>query len=367
MTLNNEITLRIGSKDDLVTLHLDTMGFTVKPGDKLKNNAVPGLMSRTSRNIVTITKEELVDKILHGYSIIPGVCPMSEERKNQEGGGSKQEDFVKQQIWALDFDSAIDKGSKESHMGEIIERLEELGIYPFFVYSSFSDGKFVVDRNVEKFRVVFATKDVVTDRELRDKLHATLMGLFCEQIDKACKNRNRYYNGTRPDARVYLDYEAVIDANAVVENYWDNKYEEFFPGDAKHTKKGNGSPKEVSYNDASKKKRSSSLYELMPVEELPDIFPKVHNGLIKYDMQKHCEEFFSLIDAKDWVEGEKRRNYVFGAFNVAAFTYGTREAYARCIDLNSQFEEPLSDKEFFNNIKSAFEHIESNCAFIHDT
>ena len=232
-----------GSKKDVVMLHLDTMGFEEKPKTEYKNNNIPGIISRTARNIVQITKEEMVERILNGYSFIPGVCPMSDDAKKKYGGGSKQEDWQEQQIFALDFDSAIDKGMMESHMDEILEELKKLGIAPLFAYSSFADGKFVVDRNVEKFRVVFSTDKVVSNIELRDKLQATLMGLFSEQIDRQCSNRNRYYNGTKPNARTYLEYNAVIDAEWIVNTYWDDKYVEHTPSDSSLRKKSSNSKK----------------------------------------------------------------------------------------------------------------------------
>ena len=237
MVIKNEQEIK-GSKEDIVTLHMDTMGFSEKPDKKFKENKIWKILTRSGRNIVDISKEELVDSILNGFSTIPGVCPMDEERKKEKYKSAIQKDWVQQQIFALDFDSAIEKGQPESHMEEVLAALLEYGIYPFFIYGSFSDGKYVLGKPVEKFRVFFATNEVIVDREIRDKLQATLMGLFWDYIDKRCYNRNRYFNGTRKQARVYLDYSAVIDPNWIIDTYWDDSFEKFIPGDVrKKTKK----------------------------------------------------------------------------------------------------------------------------------
>ena len=343
-----------GSKEDIVKLHMDTMGFSEKPDKKFKENKIWKILTRAGRNIVSVSKEELVDHILNGFSTIPGVCPMDEERIKEKYKSAIQKDWKQQQIFALDFDSDIEKGQPESHMDEVLEKLREYGIYPFFIYGSFSDGKYVLGKQVEKFRVFFATNEVVVDRELRDKLQATLMGLFWDYIDKRCYNRNRYFNGTTQQARVYLDYSAVIDPNWIVDTYWDDNYEKFIPGDVRKRIKKNKKLKNLTVVEKVEKK--SMTHDLIPVDEFEDEELESDNVYLKRNMRKHCEELLELVKTVEGKEGTGRRDVIYFVFYTAAFAYSTRKAYEICIDINNNFEEPLSDKEFMDNIRSALKH-----------
>lgn len=358
-------TIAYGSKQDVVTLHLDTMGFDKKPKEEYKENNIPGIISRASRNVVTITKEELVERILQGYSFVPGVCLMSEKAKKAYRGGSKQKDWKEQQIFALDFDSAIDKGVKESHMEEILSRLESLGISPFFVYSSFSDGKFVVDRNVEKFRVVFATNKVVTDRELHDKLQATLMGLFSEQIDKQCSNRNRYYNGTKLDARTYTNYEALIDAEEIVEKYWEDEFVVHTPSDSPVRKQYILDKKEKTEKSekVDKEKEKERVYiathkrEFVPVEEYPDIYVWCQSKW-RRNTRYNIEYLDKIYHEREWNQKDHRERFIFITYNCYKIIHGSRKAYAKCLEYNAGFAEPLSASVFMWALEHTDEHIE---------
>ncbi len=348
--------------NDLVTLHLDTMGFTSKPKAK-GENSIGKIYIRASHNTATITKEELVNFLASGHSIIPGVCS-TEGIENYKG--VIQKDWVQQDLFFLDFDN--EKVAATITLDEAFEKLESYGVKVMIAYYTFSSGKIVNGKTVEKFRIGVVTNQTVTSRELRDKLQATLMGLMDGYIDKGCFNRNRYFNGTTLDKIAYVNLENVIDAKEIVEKHWDETYSKYLPKDVL-IKNNVELKKEKNKKIASiKRERRCGFYEdeLSPASILEDYTPRV-SGLMGYDIKRYCDEYLSLIDAKEWYEGQKRGNFIFDAFNVASFKYGTREAYLRCIELNNKFAEPLSNREFMTHIERAYNHVEENYRNIHDT
>ena len=298
----------MASKYDIVKLHIDTKGFSSKPSGK-GESAIGKVIKRMSRNVYSVTKEKFVEMVGSGHSFIPGLCDNSRLKVWE---GVKQKDWMQQDLFFLDFDNEdVKRKIKNSNQYKLVKKieyitmqdakakLESFGIKVMIVYRTFSDGKLVKGKNIEKGRIGVAMSETVTDREKRDKLQAILMGLMATHIDNSCSNRNRYFNGTSQDRIDYVDYTAVNDADEIIERLWKEEYTKYYPKDAKVKKHKNCKNEANKGGEASVEEsepRDCKTYELTPVKEFPDIFPKVHNGLLKYNMQVHLDEFLGWVD-----------------------------------------------------------------------
>lgn len=91
---------------------------------------------------------------------------------------------------------------------------------------------------------------------------------------------------------VFVDYEAKVNVQAFVDAYWGEEYVQYIPKDAivkqkKVTRNERKEKEKTSYKKVAEKCCDSR--ELTPVEEFPDLFPEVHDGLIRYNMHHHCQ------------------------------------------------------------------------------
>lgn len=118
--------------------------------------------------------------------------------------GSKNNSWVSQQIFALDFD----------HNAEIEQELNKcrvLGIMPCFGYTSFSHSQ-----SENHFRLVFCTDEVITDIDTRNKLQATLISVFSNSDDKTKDPTRLFYGGRN---LIYDGYENRINAESIIEKH----------------------------------------------------------------------------------------------------------------------------------------------------
>ena len=340
-------------------LHMDTLAFASKPGrDGL--GAVKKLVPRVSHNIVEVTKEGFVQTLLSGVSVIPGLCAMEERKPYQ---GALQKDWVSQDFFALDFDDG--KYSKE----DVVAKFEELGIPVFFLHDTYSSSE-----AKEKFHVFFCAKETVVDRNTRDQFQAILMSAFADGVDRACANRNRYFNGTNKGA-YHVNYDAEVDVCEVVERYWTGSDEQlsFLPKDSELLSKVKV-PKARKENQkkAEREERGEVVYLLPDEESFEDSIPVVHHGLIKYNLQMKFGEYMNLVswilENKVFTEGTGRRSLIFDVFNVASFAIGSREAYKLCLEINDRFAIPLSAKDLASCVVPPYEHEEEGKYwYLHET
>lgn len=93
-----------------------------------------------------------------------------------------------------------------------------LGITPCFVYTTFSHKE-----DHHKFRMVFCNDTVITNGYTRDRLQATLMGVI-GGIDEVCFNRDRLFFGGKGQIVLYPNYDARINAETIIEKYWNDDY-----------------------------------------------------------------------------------------------------------------------------------------------
>lgn len=152
-----------------------------------------------------ITIEDLAEALCNGASFRPAVLY-----------GRKASDWKQQQLFGLDFDHNVTIEEKYS-------KALSLGLTPCFLYTTFSHTE-----NEHKFRMIFCSDSVIKDGDYRDKLQATLMGVIGD-VDVVCKNRDRLFYGGKGKRVLYPAYDSRINAETVIEKYWDAEYEQYIP------------------------------------------------------------------------------------------------------------------------------------------
>ena len=182
--------------------------FTEKPQGK-QCGWVQNSLTQTD-----ITIENLADALCHGTSFKPGVLV----------GGNKAENWYQQQLFGLDFDDGI-------RIEEAYNKVISLGITPCFMYTTFSHKE-----EHHKFRMIFCNDAVITDGNIRDRLQATLMGVI-GGIDEVCFNRDRLLFGGKGQVVLHPDYEARINAESIIEKYWNDDFEQYISNAKPKSKK----------------------------------------------------------------------------------------------------------------------------------
>lgn len=165
-----------------------------------------------------ITIENLADALCHGASFKPGVLV----------GGNKAENWYQQQLFGLDFDDGI-------RIEEAYNKVISLGIIPCFMYTTFSHKE-----EHHKFRMIFCNDTVITDGNIRDRLQATLMGVI-GGIDEVCFNRDRLFFGGKGQVVLHPDYDSRINADSIIEKYWNDDFEQYISNAKPKSKKKNKS------------------------------------------------------------------------------------------------------------------------------
>lgn len=147
---------------------------------------------------VEISVEELAEYLCNGATFKPALL-----------NGKKSEDWISQQVFALDFDGG-------STINNEIERCKQLNIQPAFGYTSFSH---TVEKH--KFRLVFIADSVITDRELRDKLQITLIKTFSKS-DQVTFNADRLFFGGRE--MIEFDFTNRINTEDIISRFYKDDY-----------------------------------------------------------------------------------------------------------------------------------------------
>lgn len=182
----------------------------------------------------TISIEELAQKLVSGHIVRPGILK----------GGNSSANWVGQQIFALDIDNDI---SEEDMKTDVLRRIsieeaytyfKEINIVPAFIYKSYSYNK---AEDKIKFRIVFCANEFIEDRDKRNKLQATLMGLLYEKanVDRKCKDASRLFYGTNKQEVLYADYNAKINADEIISAYYKDEYSCFVANTSTYKKSKN--------------------------------------------------------------------------------------------------------------------------------
>lgn len=282
----------------------------------------------------TIVSEQLAYYLSHGCSFRPGIL------KN----GLKQINWVRQQVFALDIDDGMT-------IQEAITKLKELHINACFIYTSFSHTE-----EHHKFRIIFVSDCVITDAEIRDKLQATLMGVF-HNVDPSCKNRDRLFFGGR--SIVYEDYNSRINADNIINTYWDDSFICYLPSVNSSYQNNRTNIRKKAIKENKKDKKVSNVYTYVPDTSANPIVCKPAKDTAKFNIK--CLDNYYIRTT--WVEGSHRERFIFIYYNCAKIVYGTQIAYNKVNLLNILMDAPLTSYEFNSAIKHTDEHIEESTEF----
>ena len=230
---------------------------------------------------VNITIENLADTLVHGASFKPGVL----------AGGNKAENWIEQQLYGLDFDDGI-------RIEEAYNKVISLGITPCFMYTTFSHKE-----EHHKFRMIFCNDTVITDGNIRDKLQATLMGII-GGIDEVCFNRDRLFFGGKGHTVLYPDYDIRINAESIIEKYWNDDFEQYISNAKPKSKKKKDSTAAGIKNKATDTVKERSTYENLNVKAI----------------KEHDIEYLRKVLAHDPIEFENKNefwDYIYSELDIA--------------------------------------------------
>ena len=230
---------------------------------------------------VNITIENLADALVHGASFKPGVL----------AGGNKAENWIEQQLYGLDFDDGI-------RIEEAYNKVISLGITPCFMYTTFSHKE-----EHHKFRMIFCNDTVITDGNIRDKLQATLMGII-GGIDEVCFNRDRLFFGGKGHTVLYPDYDIRINAESIIEKYWNDDFEQYISNAKPKSKKKKDSTAAGIKNKATDTVKERSTYENLNVKAI----------------KEHDIEYLRKVLAHDPIEFENKNefwDYIYSELDIA--------------------------------------------------
>ena len=230
---------------------------------------------------VNITIENLADALVHGASFKPGVL----------AGGNKAENWIEQQLFGLDFDDGI-------RIEEAYNKVISLGITPCFMYTTFSHKE-----EHHKFRMIFCNDTVITDGNIRDKLQATLMGVI-GGIDEVCFNRDRLFFGGKGQTVLYPDYDTRINAESIIEKYWNDDFEQYISNAKPKSKKKKDSTVAGIKNKVTDTAKERSTYENLNVKAI----------------KEHDIEYLRKVLAHDPIEFENKNefwDYIYSELDIA--------------------------------------------------
>ena len=189
----------------MISLQLDTVAYRSKP-----EGAVIGQIKNRLCNSapVIVTLGQLSKKIENGYSFTPAVLE----------GGAKAENWKSQQLFCLDIDNE-DKSISGKHdkqrasepltVNQVLDRCSSWNLCPALIYETFSSSA-----DWQKFRIVFISENVISDRKQAEHIQLCLMELFPE-CDKACKNADRLFFGGK--SILHTDETAFLSSDNISE------------------------------------------------------------------------------------------------------------------------------------------------------
>jgi hypothetical protein len=158
--------------------------FTNKP-NKYETGGIQKRIAQTE-----IELEELSQLLSTGATFKPALL-----------NGTKNTDWVSQQIFALDFDNG-------TTIQDELNRCKQLEVYPAFGYTSFS-----YTEEKHKFRLVFCSDEIVTDIDIRNKLQNILISIF-PTSDTVTFDATRLFYGGRN--LIKCDYNNRINVSDIM-------------------------------------------------------------------------------------------------------------------------------------------------------
>ena len=182
--------MTINKKGKTIELTIDTTMFEYKP-DSSDTAKIKTRLSNPS-SIKNVTIQELFNCIAIGNTFCPAVLK----------GGTKNENWVKQELVAIDIDNE-DTSTDILTIEQAISLLKEHNINPIGYYNTFNHTA-----SKPKFRLLFLLDRTITEADKMKFILETLIS-FIPQADKSCKDLSRLFYGTNKQA-VILDPNARI-------------------------------------------------------------------------------------------------------------------------------------------------------------
>jgi hypothetical protein len=189
------------TKQNKFNITIDPRPVKSKPGDDYQKTITENLIIYTG---ITITEFSRYVTLPYSYTWSGGKFK----------GTRSNDTWLEQQVFALDFDD----GTITTE--EVIERLNQIGIYPQVWYSTFSDSP-----QKRKFRVVIFLDAPVTDKRTHKFIFDTLFFLFPE-VDKQCRDASRYFFGGK-------DYTILYDEPISKQKFLDSLSIEMYSRDSR--------------------------------------------------------------------------------------------------------------------------------------
>lgn len=276
--------------------------------------------------IANITIENLAEALVNGASFRPSILI----------GGRTKDDWKRQQLFGLDFDSGV---SIDASYNKAIS----LGLIPVFMYTTFSHTS-----EHHKYRMIFCTDKVITDMALRDKFQATLMGLMGD-IDKVCFNRDRLFFGGKGKEILFPNFNAKLNVEEIIDKYWKDEFEVYIKGQTKSKKR------KLKKTTEPKQNNSFTVINYEPdIDEIP--YASYPVRCVTLGNLRCLKKYYDSII---WAEGMHRERFIFIYYNCVKLLYGSDRAYKECIELNNGMEEPLTAYELKSAIIHTDEHMEN--------
>ena len=150
--------------------------------------------------------EDLANELVKGSTFRAGV--LKEE-------STKQDDWISQQIYALDFDNKIEKDGtdKRTTLESEINRCKQYDIFPAFGYYSFSSTDLI-----PKFRLVFISDKIISDKDKRNKILDILVDKLFINSDGQVKNADRMFFGGKK--LINFDFNNTFNADTLIRKYY---------------------------------------------------------------------------------------------------------------------------------------------------
>lgn len=152
---------------------------------------------KLSENVKSITLDKLADFILNGHTFSVSYA------KN----GVSDKNFVSSDIVALDFDNTLS-------VNEVIKKLDEFNIIPNIIYYTFSHGN-----KGERFRVISALTETITDKEEYKKIIKGFQSIFGENTDNATVATVQRFLGTNKNLFMPVDLYCTTNKDIFLELY----------------------------------------------------------------------------------------------------------------------------------------------------
>lgn len=176
---------------------VNIMFYNKKYDRKPQGKEIGVIQNRLTKT--TMSLEELANNMANGCTL-----------KCTYMNGTKNTDFVSQQLFGLDFDHGLT-------IEDGLHKCETLGIMPVFGYTTFSHTP-----ENHRFRLIFCNDKVIYDVVERRKIQLSLMKAF-GFADPACKDETRMFFGGR--SLIMFNEDNVINGSEIIQKYYSDDLE----------------------------------------------------------------------------------------------------------------------------------------------